>query len=210
MAEYIESPGMKVGDGGLWLAAARSVVGTLLNPALAYRGLIQFNGNQCCLHLEDSADGSASPPTTFGLTAQAPGLTLSSVAVVGVGDIGFDANQCTVESDRRTPQALTNGIVVGHSIRVTGNLFREGIDDAWLSAICAAPANTVTDNQAIHCMVAIPCVGTWTQLVPNTVLLDPRGCYWLNVAINLALLKIVQGASIPTGGLAPTTAAPVG
>jgi hypothetical protein len=114
--------------------------------------------------------------------------SVSSVAVVGVGDIAFDSNQCTVEV-QDGPPLLANSLVAGHSIRVTGNLFREGIGDVWFSAVCAAPGDTVTDNQGIHCILAVPCLGPYSRVLPNTVVLNPALCLQINLLVNAALFQ---------------------
>jgi hypothetical protein len=47
----------------------------------------------------------------------------------------------------------TNALVLGWSLRVSDNRFKEGVQNALLSALTLGLMNSTTDNQGTHCFV---------------------------------------------------------
>jgi len=97
-------------------------------------GNVLFTNNQCSLDLLES-----------GL-----GITVSSILILSLDDVGFHDNQC--DCNLFDDFVMTQAILVGLSVRVTGNRFKEGIANAVLSAVTLGLFNTTTDNQSTHCL----------------------------------------------------------
>src|SRR5439155_2341226 len=101
-----------------------------------------FNDNQCNLDFMES-----------GLS-----LSLSSILILSLDDIGFQNNQC--ECNLLDDFILANAILVGISVRATDNRFKDWtiLDllakgfNLPLSAITVGLLNTTTDNQSTHCL----------------------------------------------------------
>ena len=105
-------------------------------------GNVLFNDNQCNLDFMES-----------GLS-----LSLSSILILSLDDIGFQNNQC--ECNLLDDFILANAILVGISVRATDNRFKDWtiLDllargfNLPLSAITVGLLNTTTDNQSTHCL----------------------------------------------------------
>ncbi len=121
----------------------------LLGQYLA-NGNVLFANNQCLLDLMDNVDE----------------LALSSILIASLDDVGFHNNQC--DCDLIPGDFLfTQAILFGMSLRVTDNRFKEGVLNAWLSAMTLGLLNMTTNNQSTHCLWIR---GTQVENQPNTVL----------------------------------------
>ena len=87
--------------------------------------------------------------------AFAPGVTftLSSVLLISLDDISMEGNQC--DCDLAVDISLLNALVMGWSIRVADNRFKEGIFNTIYSGLTIARMNHTTDNQSTHCLYPI-------------------------------------------------------
>jgi len=105
-------------------------------------GNVLFGDNQCVLDLLET-DLS---------------IVHSSIVVFSLDDINFSNNQCdcSLLGDFVYVQAL----IMGSSVRVSDNRFKEGIQDAAFSAMTLGFMNATTNNQATHCLLI-------SSLLPN-------------------------------------------
>jgi hypothetical protein len=90
------------------------------------------------------------------LDALAPSVTLSlsAVLLLSLDDVSMVGNQC--DCDMVFDFVGINALVVGWSVRVTDNRFKEGLLNAFLSAFTAGLwFNTTTDNQGTHCFIDV-------------------------------------------------------
>lgn len=105
-------------------------------------GNVLFSDNQCVLYLLE---------TGFG-------LALSSILILSLDDVSFQNNQC--DANLLDDFILAQAILFGASLRVNDNRFKEGIMNAFYSAVTLGIMNTTTNNQATHCLL----VRGWKQL----------------------------------------------
>jgi hypothetical protein len=113
-------------------------------------GNVLFANNQVLLDLMDNVNE----------------LLLSSIMIVSLDDVGFHNNQCDcdlIPGDFVFSQA----ILFGMTLRVTNNRFKEGVLNAWLSAMTLGLLNMTTNNQSTHCLWIR---GSLVEDKPNTVL----------------------------------------
>jgi hypothetical protein len=103
-------------------------------------GNVLFADNQCSLDL----------------MATGVSLSLSSIFIISLDDIGFHNNQCDV--DLLDDYIIAQAILAGISVRASDNRFKESINlftrkMTTFSAITAGLFyNTTTDNQSTHCL----------------------------------------------------------
>lgn len=116
---------------------SQEAVENLDDPRYFVGGNILFNDNQVVLD-------------TFGAGTT---LTMSSVLLVSLDDISMQGNQC--DCDLVVDIALLNAIVVGWSIRVADNRFKESLLTTLYSGVTFALMNETTDNQSTHCLFAL-------------------------------------------------------
>jgi hypothetical protein len=107
------------------------------DPRLFIGGNILFNDNQVVFD-------AFAPGVTF---------TLSSVLLISLDDISMEGNQC--DCDLAVDISLLNALVMGWSIRVADNRFKEGIFNTIYSGLTIARMNHTTDNQSTHCLYPI-------------------------------------------------------
>jgi hypothetical protein len=109
-------------------------------------------------------------------------VAASAVLLMSLDDIGMTSNQCTC--DLLLDFILTNALVLGFSIRVTENRFKEpvGIQNvfspAFLSATTFAVMNETALNQGTHCFYAVGAPALSVR-VPNRSLIEafhPNAC----------------------------------
>lgn len=132
-----------------------SVVGPGIQPtgqSLA-NGKVLFTDNQCVTDLFEA-----------GLS-----LASSCVRIHTLDDLGFHNNQC--DGDLLQDRVIAPTILFGISLRVCGNRFGEGVNNAVFSAMTLGLINMTTDNQATHCLLVRPSPpAKWVVADPNTVL----------------------------------------
>lgn len=82
----------------------------------------------------------------------------TSIVIFSLDDIDFSNNQCdcSLYGDFVYVQTL----IMGASVRVSDNRFKEGVLDAAFSALTIGFMNATTNNQATHCLLV-------TSLFPN-------------------------------------------
>jgi Family of unknown function (DUF6519)/Right handed beta helix region len=81
-------------------------------------------------------------------------IMFSSVAVLALGDVSFECNQCGAVTGASTT-VLFHGLALTYSsVRLSDNRFQEIPGRALLSALTLAIMNTTTDNQGTHCFYA--------------------------------------------------------
>jgi hypothetical protein len=114
-------------------------------------GNVLFANNQCSLDLLEPGKSRV----------------FTSLALLSLDDIGFHDNQCDCNLRLREDFIVTQALVLGLSIRVTGNRFKEG--RAAYSAVTAGMLNTTAHNQATHCLRVM---GPLAQSESNTILIE--------------------------------------
>jgi hypothetical protein len=101
-------------------------------------------------------------------------IAASAVLLISLDDVGMNSNQCTC--DLLLDFILTNALVLGFSVRVTDNRFKEPVGipgiftPAFLSAATFALMNETSLNQGTHCFYAVG-PAALSQLGPNRSLL---------------------------------------
>jgi hypothetical protein len=124
-----------LGLSGLGLVDALAPGGQGDDVRLFVGGNILFNDNQVVLD-------------AFGPVVT---LSLSSVLLFSLDDVSMTGNQC--DCDLVRDFVGTNALVFGWSLRVSDNRFKEGVQNALLSALTLGLMNSTTDNQGTHCFV---------------------------------------------------------
>ncbi len=125
-------------DGDTLVQAQQGLDDQILGQYLA-NGNVLFTNNQCVLNLIDVIDEVA----------------ISSILISSLDDIGFQNNQCDCDLFPGD-MILSQAIIMGTSVRVTDNRFKEGIFGAWLSAMTFGFMNMTTNNQSTHCLLIRP------------------------------------------------------
>ena len=100
-------------------------------------GNILLNDNQIVLD-------ALGPARTF---------SISSVLLFSLDDISMEGNQS--DCDLAFDFVGTNALALGWSLRVADNRFKEGIQNALLSAFTSGVMNHTTNNQGTHCFLAL-------------------------------------------------------
>lgn len=100
-------------------------------------GNVQFNDNQVVFDMLDKAQNGA----------------FSSILLFSLDDICMTANQsdCNLSTG---DLVLINTLVLGVSVRVADNRFKEGLFSAFASTATVGWFNTTTDNQGTHCFLS--------------------------------------------------------
>jgi hypothetical protein len=126
-------------------------------------GNVMFANNQCSLDLLEAGAGG------FVLT---PGLGIvyTSIFVKTLDDIAFQDNQCDCNLGSTEDYVAAHTILLGFSLRATGNRFKESHGQAWYSAITTAQLNITAHNQSTHCLMVTGGAGALTQNGPNMIL----------------------------------------
>ena len=102
-------------------------------------GRVMFNDNQVTLAF----------PAFEG---RDPRMVTASVVIVSKDDVGMDGNQ--IQSDVTPDKLLADCLVVGSTVRATGNAFSEPGGSAFYSyASQGKLMNSTIGNQAVHCII---------------------------------------------------------
>ena len=125
---------------------------SLPNEAKTKRLLANFTGNTTFDDNVVLMDGS-----NTGLS-----FLMSAVAVISLGHISFQANQCNAELE--DSGMIFNAMAAGWSLRLGDNRFQETLLRAAFSAITIAVMNSTTGNQGTHCFAI---VGMTQLLMPT-------------------------------------------
>jgi len=144
----------KVDEGGNILLPEEKAKDDFKMGRYLANGNVLFSDNQCTLDLLNE-------DTDF---------VLFSIIIASLDDIAFVNNQCDCDCTVGSPHDLvfSQAFLLGFSLRVTNNRFKEGIIfNALLSAFTFGLFNMTTYNQATHCIWAN---GRWGKASPNTVL----------------------------------------
>lgn len=120
-------------------------------------GNVLFANNQCLLDVIEA-----------GIT-----LSVSSVTIFSLDDIGFMDNQC--DCNLLDDLVLAQVVLFGFSLRACTNRLKESLLHARFSALTLGLVNTTTHNQATHCVLARAYIPAYLVGTPNTVLIDPLG-----------------------------------
>jgi hypothetical protein len=128
-------------------------------------GNVLFADNQCSLDLME------------------PGVSraVASIVIFTLDDLGFHANQC--DCNLWDDLVITQAMLLGMSVRVSDNRFKEGVRNAALSAITVGLFNTTTDNQSTHCLriIGLPNLTVDHSNVSLVMINDPTICCGLLV-----------------------------
>lgn len=100
---------------------------------LLANGNVQFNDNQ----------------VVFDTLSPAVTLTLSSVLLISLDDVSMQNNQC--DCDKVFDFVAVDALVLGWSVRVQGNRFKESLFTTFLSALSIGLFNDTSHNQGTHC-----------------------------------------------------------
>jgi hypothetical protein len=125
-------------------------------------GNVMFCNNQCVLDLLEVEQS----------------VSVSSIFIITLDDIGFHSNQC--DCSLSADFVLAQAILFGPSVRASDNRFKETLLRAAWSLVSLGVVNTTTDNQSTHCLlVRGVSTGTWTGEVNehNTVLAEAFPSY---------------------------------
>ncbi len=134
------APGGKVG-----IAAVSEDSVTFVRPGLddlrvgryLANGNVLFAGNQCALDLFDREVGAA----------------LSSVTIMSLDDVGFHDNECDCNLLRDF--VWVPNFLLALSLRASDNRLKEGVMNAFVSAVTSGWMNATTGNQATHCLIVV-------------------------------------------------------
>jgi hypothetical protein len=97
------------------------------------------------------------------------GFSISSIMIMTLDDLAFHGNQC--DCSLLDDFVLMQAFLLGFSLRVSDNRFKEGLYNALLSAASFGFLNMTKDNQATHCLMIRPSPPyPLTVDGPNTVL----------------------------------------
>ncbi|MCP4341220.1 MAG: hypothetical protein GY799_20645 [Desulfobulbaceae bacterium] len=146
-----------------YLVAPRKGLDDLHLFSYVGNGNVLFNDNQVLLDLIDT--------TGFKLSA-------ASVVIISLDDVCLEDNQCDASFDFVLDDfVLSNAVVIGWTLRVTGNRFKEAIGGALFSALTLSLlANTTVLNQGTHCIRAFNLFGPANlEKSPNTIIFDIFG-----------------------------------
>jgi hypothetical protein len=100
---------------------------------LLANGNVQFIDNQVVFD-------SLSPAVT---------LTLSAVLLISLDDVAMQDNQC--DCDKLFDIVAVDALVLGWSVRMQGNRFKESLLTTFLSALTIGLFNDTSHNQGTHC-----------------------------------------------------------
>lgn len=118
------------------VAAGRPGLDDARMGRLLANGQVLFSDNQVNLNLLDR-----------GLS-----LAFTSVLILTLDDLACHDNQC--EANLLDDFLLAHAMHLAFSQSTTGNRWKEGLFNAWLSALTLSfTMNTTTDNQGTHCIV---------------------------------------------------------
>jgi hypothetical protein len=122
---------------------------------LLVNGNVSFTDNQCTLDLLEAGKSGV----------------YAAATVFSFDDVAFVNNQCECSLQRREDYIVTNALVIGDCVRVTGNRFKEGLFQATYSAMTTGTMNMTLHNQSTHCLKA---EGSAPLLIdtPNTILVN--------------------------------------
>jgi hypothetical protein len=90
---------------------------------------------------------------TFDALGPVVTLSLSSVLLISLDDVSMVGNQS--DCDLTFDFVGTNSLVIAGSLRMIGNRFKEGVFNAFFSALTLGWFNTTTDNQGTHCFFSV-------------------------------------------------------
>ncbi len=124
-------------------------------------GNVLFADNRCDLNLLET-----------GL-----GFALTSIAIFSMDDVGFHDNQC--DCNLRDDIVIVNAAVLAASVRMSDNRFKEGVFNAFYSAMTVGFMNSTTNNQSTHCLLVIGSIPSLKLDSGNKVLLtafNPNLC----------------------------------
>ena len=108
-------------------------------------GNVMFHDNQCVLDLIEPDENQP----------------LSSIFILSLDDISFEANQC--ECNLWGDVVRSNAILLGMSVGATNNRFKEGALNAYWSAVTRSILmNNTSNNRATHCIDAS---AVWSSLL---------------------------------------------
>jgi hypothetical protein len=100
-------------------------------------GNVMFTDNQVLLDLESAGTS----------------LAVTSITILTLDDLAFENNQC--DCNLLLDIVLSQAALLGFSVRVIGNRFKESRFNAIFSAFTLGlPLNSTSQNQATHCIVA--------------------------------------------------------
>lgn len=120
---------------------------TKVSSLLRFGGPTMFHDNQVCLH-RPLPDG--------------PPLTLSSILLASLDDVGFADNQFSIEPDVRL--AIVDALILGSSVRITGNRGQEAVAVLRSVLSLALLWNTAALNQTTRPILAAGLLGSVVQL----------------------------------------------
>ena len=120
-------------------------------------GNVLFADNQCVLDVLET-----------GIT-----LSVSSIMIFSLDDIGFHGNQC--DCNLTDDIVLAHAMLFGFSLRASDNRLKEPLPRALFSALTLGFMNMTTNNQTTHCLLARAFAPAYLVQVGNTVLIDPLG-----------------------------------
>jgi hypothetical protein len=124
-------------------------------------GNVLFADNRCDLNLLETGVGFA----------------ISSIAIFSLDDIGFHDNQC--DANLLDDYVLAQALLFGVSLRVSDNRFKEGLVNAFYSAVTVGFMNATTNNQSTHCLLVVGLIAALKLDSGNRALVtafDPDFC----------------------------------
>jgi hypothetical protein len=146
------------------------------SPTLRVAGNVIFNDNQ----------------VTFAPRSPAVAATQSSILIVSLDDVSFDANQS--DCDIAIPIS-SNTVLQALSARACGNRFKE---TPRMITIASATThgvfmNSTADNHSTHCILATCATAKLTNRENYALLFPPEVCARGNQVVNNAVAVLVRG-----------------
>jgi hypothetical protein len=155
-------------------------------------GNVLFAGNQVTLDLSNSRDGGISGDfakeasgadslivTEKFIIEYISKMVISSILIASLDDIGFSDNQCDAilpTNDNGSMEFMLSHVLLGAwSVRMADNRVKEGIPNAFASAITFGMMNATTNNQATHCIFPIG-PAKWKVDQGNRILYKTKLC----------------------------------
>lgn len=130
--------------------AASHLPATNVSSRFRFGGPTMFHDNQVSLH-QPLPDG--------------PPMTLCSILLASFDDVGFADNQFAIEPD--TQFAIVDALILGVTVRITGNRGQEAVPVFRSVASLALLWNTAALNQTTRSILAVGLAGSEVQLNLN-------------------------------------------
>jgi hypothetical protein len=150
--------GPKAAAGGAEVFESRPGLDDLRLGRILAGGNVMFTDNQVVLDLQSAGES----------------LALTSITILTLDDVAFEDNQC--DCQLLQDFVIAQAAILGVSVRIVGNRFKEGRLHAFFSAYTyGTPLNCTSQNQATHCIIAGTTDASFLVFSDNRMLWLPLG-----------------------------------